>query len=180
MPGTTPIYGFPYPEPSDLVANYPALGQQLAEDVENTFANVGKILQITRNSNATNFTTTSTTFVDMSGMDVTITPKKSSSVIYLIVTSAVGVTRVSAGAARAQAQITDSSNTPISGAQDHTYGVADALNANFSLVMIAAITAVNTAARTYKVRHKAQTGCSSLFLNANSTAQIIAMEYDTT
>jgi hypothetical protein len=33
--GTTPIYGFPYPDPSDLVANYPALGQTLAEDVEN-------------------------------------------------------------------------------------------------------------------------------------------------
>jgi hypothetical protein len=32
--GTTPVFGFPYPDPSDLVANYPALGQQLAEDVE--------------------------------------------------------------------------------------------------------------------------------------------------
>jgi hypothetical protein len=32
--GSTPIYGFPYPDPSDLVANYPALGQDLAEDVE--------------------------------------------------------------------------------------------------------------------------------------------------
>lgn len=34
MAGTTPIYGFPYPESSDLVADYPALGQDLAEDVE--------------------------------------------------------------------------------------------------------------------------------------------------
>lgn len=34
MPGTTPVYGFPYPEPTDLVADYPALGQDLAEDVE--------------------------------------------------------------------------------------------------------------------------------------------------
>jgi hypothetical protein len=34
MPGATPIYGFPYPDPSDLVANYPALGQDLAEDIE--------------------------------------------------------------------------------------------------------------------------------------------------
>lgn len=38
MAGTTPIYGFPYPEPTDLVADYPALGQQLAEDVEDTIA----------------------------------------------------------------------------------------------------------------------------------------------
>jgi hypothetical protein len=41
MPGTTPIYGFPYPEPSDLVANYPALGQQLAEDVETEISGLG-------------------------------------------------------------------------------------------------------------------------------------------
>ena len=38
MPGTTPIYGFPYPESSDLVANYPGLGQNLAEDVETEIA----------------------------------------------------------------------------------------------------------------------------------------------
>jgi hypothetical protein len=36
--GTTPIYAFPYPDPSDLVANYPALGQDLAEDVETVIA----------------------------------------------------------------------------------------------------------------------------------------------
>lgn len=35
MPGTTPVYGFPYPQPTDLVADYPALGQDLAEDIEN-------------------------------------------------------------------------------------------------------------------------------------------------
>lgn len=38
MAGATPIYGFPYPQASDLVANYPALGQDLAEDVETQIA----------------------------------------------------------------------------------------------------------------------------------------------
>jgi hypothetical protein len=41
MPGSTPIYGFPYPDPSDLVANYPALGQQLAEDIEDVLPTLG-------------------------------------------------------------------------------------------------------------------------------------------
>jgi hypothetical protein len=41
MPGTTPVYGFPYPEPTDLVADYPALGQQLAEDIEDVLPTVG-------------------------------------------------------------------------------------------------------------------------------------------
>ena len=41
MAGTTPIYGIPYPESSDLVANYPALGEGLADKLEDklpTFA----------------------------------------------------------------------------------------------------------------------------------------------
>jgi hypothetical protein len=44
--GTTPIYGFPYPDPSDLVANYPALGQQLAEDIEDVLPTLGGITKI--------------------------------------------------------------------------------------------------------------------------------------
>lgn len=41
MPGSTPIYGFPYPEPTDLVADYPALGQDLAEDIEAVLPTLG-------------------------------------------------------------------------------------------------------------------------------------------
>lgn len=41
MPGSTPVYGFPYPEPTDLVADYPALGQQLAEDIEAVLPTLG-------------------------------------------------------------------------------------------------------------------------------------------
>jgi len=41
MAGSTPIYGFPYPQPSDLVANYPALGQELAEDIEAVLPTLG-------------------------------------------------------------------------------------------------------------------------------------------
>jgi hypothetical protein len=47
MPGATPIYGFPYPDPSDLVANYPALGQDLAEDIEAVLPTLGGVTLIT-------------------------------------------------------------------------------------------------------------------------------------
>ena len=47
MPGSTPIYGFPYPDPSDLVANYPALGQQLAEDIEDVLPTLGGLAPAT-------------------------------------------------------------------------------------------------------------------------------------
>jgi len=55
MPGSTPVFGFPYPDPSDLVANYPALGQQLAEDVEDEIIASGGLSLVT----ATSFTTQS-------------------------------------------------------------------------------------------------------------------------
>lgn len=45
MPGTTPVYGFPYPEPTDLVADYPALGQDLAEDIESVLPTIGGLVQ---------------------------------------------------------------------------------------------------------------------------------------
>jgi hypothetical protein len=54
--GTTPIFGFPYPDPSDLVANYPALGQQLAEDVEDEIIASGGLSLIS----STSFTTQAT------------------------------------------------------------------------------------------------------------------------
>lgn len=38
MAGTTPIYGLPYPQSGDLVSAYPALGQDLAEDLDDILA----------------------------------------------------------------------------------------------------------------------------------------------
>jgi len=50
MPGTTPVYGFPYPEPTDLVADYPSLGQQLAEDIEAVLPGLGALAKTTPTS----------------------------------------------------------------------------------------------------------------------------------
>jgi hypothetical protein len=54
MPGTTPVYGFPYPEPTDLVADYPALGQDLAEDVETVISGLGSGLNLKAPSSIAN------------------------------------------------------------------------------------------------------------------------------
>jgi hypothetical protein len=61
MPGTTPIYGFPYPEPSDLVANYPTLGQDLAEEVETVISGLSAGLDVI---NTTTFSAVSSVSVD--------------------------------------------------------------------------------------------------------------------
>lgn len=46
MAGSTPIYGFPYPQSTDLVADYPTLGQELATDVETVISGLGSGLNI--------------------------------------------------------------------------------------------------------------------------------------
>lgn len=84
MPGTTPIYGFPYPEPTDLVADYPALGQQLAEDVETEIQASGKVKQIVTAGKTDTFTTTSTSFVDITGLSVTITPSSATNSVLIM------------------------------------------------------------------------------------------------
>jgi hypothetical protein len=84
MAGTTPIYGFPYPESSDLVANYPALGQQLAEDVEDVLAaGFGKILQVVAYSAASNVSTTSSTYVT-TNITATITPSSATNKVLIV------------------------------------------------------------------------------------------------
>lgn len=61
MPGTTPVYGFPYPEPTDLVADYPALGQDLAEDIEAVLPTLGALSLVTPTSIANSGGTASST-----------------------------------------------------------------------------------------------------------------------
>jgi hypothetical protein len=61
MPGTTPVYGFPYPEPTDLVADYPALGQDLAEDIEAVLPTIGGLAPVAPTSIANSGGSASTT-----------------------------------------------------------------------------------------------------------------------
>lgn len=78
MPGSTPVYGFPYPEPTDLVADYPALGQNLAEDIEAVLPTIGGLAPVSPTSiansggSATNtaglVTFTSVTSISLNGV----------------------------------------------------------------------------------------------------------------
>jgi hypothetical protein len=143
-----------------------------AADLNDTFAaklNLagGKILQIVRATDATDRTTTSTSFVDAS-ISVTITPQKSDSAILLINTF-----YASSGDAIMTFTITDASNNSISGAQ------APALGATYTfrkyITAIAYSTPATTAATTYKLRFRTN-GNSVNINNASSTGQMYAIE----
>jgi hypothetical protein len=80
--GTTPIYGFPYPDPSDLVANYPALGQELAEDIEAVLPTLGN--EILSATIATQQGTSSGTYTDLATVGPTVTMTTGTTVLIII------------------------------------------------------------------------------------------------
>jgi hypothetical protein len=175
MPGSTPIFGFPYPDPSDLVANYPALGQQLAEDVEDAI-NARKILQIVRATDVTARATTSTSFVDVTGMSVTITPSSATSVILIVCSVMIGTVRGSANTG-ANLRITDASNNPISGAERIEPFIGDVLSFDAVLTFIAYATPASTSATTYKLQFSVNTNTITATVKNNvQTGQIYAIE----
>jgi len=76
----TTAAGTPYVESSDLVANYPGVSLALANRIDD----ITKLLQVISVVKTDTFTTTSTSFVDVTGYTVAITPSSSTSKILII------------------------------------------------------------------------------------------------
>ena len=181
MAGSTPIYGFPYPESSDLVANYPALGQDLAEDIEAVLAvGFGKVLQVVRATDTTNRSTTSGTYADVTGMSVTISPQKSDSAVIILASFDIFVSDFTGSQVQCDLQITDSSNNAISGAQRTRIENSGPTGATYwagHQNLVAYATPATTSAVTYKLRFRVLTANDLLDIrNAESTGQMFAIE----
>jgi hypothetical protein len=162
--------GTPYVESSDLVANYPAVSLALAEHIDG----LGKVLQIVRATDTTSRITTSTSFVDVTGMSVTITPTKSTSII--LVQGIFMQQSLGAGGLNDIAfQITTSANTALSGAEN----LFSYTSSNGSLMlsnMIGYSAPATTSAVTYKLRFRGTSGVEARSRNDLTTGQLIATE----
>jgi len=132
----------------------------------------GKILQIVRATDATDRTTTSTSFVDAS-ISVTITPQKNDSAI-LLIWSFVGGKNAANEFLRFI--ITDSANNVVSGAQAGLLGSTNATLLYAQLSVFAYATPNTTSATTYKVRFRSDQGNSVIIQNTESTGQMFAIE----
>jgi len=146
----------------------------------------GKILQVVRATDGTTRSTTSQTFVDVSGMSVTITPQKSDSAI-IVLGFGLFLTSWTEGVTfdgRAWLQLTDSSNNSLSGAQGHLLGIlnvegraSNSLNFYTAIPLIGYSTPATTSAVTYKMRMRAQGSSTTVSVrNADSTGQMYAIE----
>jgi hypothetical protein len=141
----------------------------------------GKILQIVRATDSTNRTTTSTSFVDVTGMSVTITPQKTDSAILLVFVFGAQASRGSSNLAIGYYRLVDSSNNAISGAQDAKFGAQAASTTNFNifapLVLKAWVAPAGGSAVTYKLQFKSVDASTTTYSNNDEmTGQMYAIE----
>ena len=166
----TTAAGTPYVEASDLVAGYPAVSLALANHIDGLDG--GKVLQVVRATDTTSRTTTSASFVDVTGMTVTITPTAATSSILLF---AVFSGLAGGPSAYMETQITTSANVAISGAQKMGHGTL-ASNTRAPYNIIAYDSPATISSVTYKLRFLKGAGSICLIENNESTGQMYAIE----
>lgn len=157
-----------------------------AADLNDTFGSKldlagGKILQIVRATDSTTRSTTSATFVDVTGMSVTITPQKSDSAVLIVTTFLAGAQNSSTGNNRSVYRITDSSDNAVSGAEVMLVGTTFYTQSSGlfydPVVMIGRVTPATTSAVTYKLRFRREDANVTAFaVNGDSTGQMYAIE----
>jgi hypothetical protein len=155
-----------------------------AADLNDTFAaklNLagGKILQIVRATDSTNRSTTSTSITDVTGLSVIITPQKTDSSIILI-TKALGFQTFTSSNAdiRGQFVVTDSSDNILSGAQSIIGQTGASVGTTFEsdVVIIGLSTPATLSAVTYKTRFRSFGTSTTGLRNAQTAAQMYAIE----
>jgi hypothetical protein len=141
----------------------------------------GKILQIVRATDTTQRTTTSTSFTDVTGMAVTITPQTNTSAI-IVIAQFYAQTRATTGTNFSRFQLTDSSNNSMSGANVLDLGWSNVTYTNpgdlvSPLQLIGYATPATVTAVTYKLRFRADTAnVTARVENAINTGQMYAIE----
>ena len=140
----------------------------------------GMVLQVVRAIDTTDRTTTSATFAD-TGLSVTVTPTSASSTLFIEWVGRTSTTTSdSAPESEIALQITDSSDTALSGAEDGRSRATDrnggAKNRQV-LSMIGVVSSGSVSAQTFKLRFRRVSGDQAQSLeNASNTGQLIVTE----
>jgi len=142
----------------------------------------GKILQIVRATDTSSRSTTSTTYIDVTGMAVTITPQKSDSAILIISNCFLALNNSTDNVLKGRLQLTDASNNSLSGAEGNEFGVTNLTGTGTRqfrsyVTMLARSTPATTSAVTYKMRAKSETAnVTTVIPNNIVTGQMYAIE----
>jgi uncharacterized membrane protein len=85
MPDTGAPWNIPYADPTDLVRDWPALSEDVAEAVRDGLNTAFLFKQIVQTVKTDVFSTTSTSFTGVTGLTVTITPTSATSKVLVLV-----------------------------------------------------------------------------------------------
>jgi hypothetical protein len=89
MADTGAPWNIPYAEPTDIVRDWPALSEDVADAVADAL-DTRKFGQIVQTVKTDSFSSSSSSFVDVTGATVTITPSSTSSKVLVIVSGVTG------------------------------------------------------------------------------------------
>ena len=133
-------------------------------------ASAGKVLQVVSTTKTDTFSTASTSFVDVTGLSVTITPTSTSSQILVFVSSNYGTSTTSVfgifNLVRGSTNISQPSTTPTYNGTTISYtSVGDVIN-NWSMLFLDS--PATTSATTYKIQGRASSG--TVYVNRRNTA----------
>ena len=133
-------------------------------------ASSSKVLQVVSTTKTDTFSTASATFVDVTGLSVTITPTSTSSQILVFVSSNYGTGGTSVfgifNLVRGSTNISQPSTTPTYNATTISYAsVSDVMN-NWSMLFLDS--PATTSATTYKIQGRASSG--TVYVNRRNTA----------
>lgn len=182
MADTGAPWNLPYPLPTDLVRDGADAIKDLAEATATSLSSVPQVVrQIVRATDTTNRATTSPSFVDVTGMSVSITPTSADSLIivqaYVLATASGNSPGFSNDG---YFQLADASNTPLEGAEDARFGTSleQVMTSRHYLALSAQVAAVDTSARAYKLRFRIHGtgGRTTQARNADTTGQMYAIE----
>jgi hypothetical protein len=156
MPDTGAPWNLPYPAPSDLVRNGPAQFEALADAVADGLTS--SLIITSQVITTTNFTTSSATFVDLTGVTITVTPSAATNRFLLMFTA----NNQNSSTNSNYFQFQRDSTLLFEEVEDE----ATAATAPSSVAMMFDEEATNTTARTYKVMARRDGGTLTVLNSA--------------
>lgn len=155
-------------------------GEILTAAYVNNLRGAFRILQVIRDTDTTDRSTTSTSFTDVTGVSVTITPQATTNNIMLICTFTALVLNSSTGLNEGIYAITDSSNNIISGGNTTvgTFNYSHSSGFFYAPVTLIGFVSPNSvAAQTYKLRFASVAANTTTYVTgAGATTQLYAIE----
>ena len=131
----------------------------------------GKLLQVVRSTDSSSRSTSSTSFVDVTGVSVTITPTSATSNILLVIS---GNFMAASSTNYVAYRITNSSNVAISGCEENFLGPAQTQS---PFVLMAYASPATTSAVTYKLQFKTENAATTADVRGDrATTQFFALE----